>query len=197
MSDDSITPADVRGRSTVHRLVPVDAHRALAVARAIHHPWYRCQSIATVAEHWGTKSEKVALVEEAIRAAHEQGEINRIVTVCRWPLHVLSTLDAERTAQHVAALVTLANREPHTLRRADALFSLTQGLGSLPDVKRSIMPSLAEALLAGRGWRIDRLIEQTCAMVESTYPDTLVRLVKHHGEGAKKQRLIARFIGAG
>lgn len=51
MVDSSITKEDVAGRARVRKLVLTEPREALKIARAIRHPWYRCQSLAMVAEH--------------------------------------------------------------------------------------------------------------------------------------------------
>ena len=189
MVDRSITMDDVAGRSRVQALVMTDANKALKVARAIRHPWYRCQSLSTVAEHWGTAAQRMAVLNEAVRAAEEQAEINRIVTVASWPLRVMASIDADATSRHLRRMVELANQEAHTLRRADALFSLAGAVSDRRELLAKVVPSLAESLLQSYGWRTDRLIEFSVDLVKAVMPEVLGALVAHHRPGRKKQRL--------
>jgi hypothetical protein len=119
----SITREDVRGRARSDELSLTDPQKALKVVRTIRHPWYRCQALSKVAEHWGIKPQKLDLLKESLAAAQEQQEINRVVTVSAWPLGVMVGIDPDTIRDHMNRLVHLANREAHTLHRADALLN--------------------------------------------------------------------------
>ncbi len=189
MVDSSITKEDVAGRARVDRLVHTEPREALKLARAIRHPWYRCQSLSTVAAHWGTAAQRVEVLGEALQSAEEQTEINRIVTVASWPLRVMASIDADATARYVRRFVKLANQEPHTLRRADALFALADSISGKSELSGLVVPSLVDALLHSHGWRTDRLIARSLEMVRTVLPEQLASLVAHHRPGSKKRRL--------
>jgi len=197
MSDPSITRDDVRGRSRVDQLSLTDPQEALRVARAIRHPWYRCQSLSKVAEHWGSKQQRLDVLGEALDAAQEQREINRIVTVSAWPVRVMAGVASDVVATHLSRLVNQANGEAHTLRRADALYALASAVRDNPSLLALVMPSLTRALLGGHGWRIDRLIRCTVEMAKASMPELLVELIEHHSEGRKKQALVVSMQDAG
>jgi hypothetical protein len=190
MTDPSITRADVRGRATVDELSRTDPREALKLARAIRHPWYRCQALSKVAEHWGTKAQRIEVLEEAFTAAQEQEEINRIVTVSAWPLRVLVSVAPEDAAAHLQRLVTLANDEPHTLRRADALSALARSVQNSRLLMQAVVPSLVQALLGGRGWRIDRLIRLNLEIVRRSMPEAVTGLIEHHSDGQRKRAFL-------
>ncbi len=191
MIETSITRDDVRGRSRVDQLSLSDPREALKVARAIRHPWYRCQSLSKVAEHWGTQVQKLELLEEALADAQMQEEINRVVTVSAWPLRVMVGIAREAVVPHLHRLVDLSSAEGHTLRRADGLYEVGSAVRDDPALLAVVVPSLVQALVGGRGWRIDRLIRSTVEMVKVPMPQVVDQLVAHHGEGAKKRALIA------
>jgi hypothetical protein len=190
MAHKSVTSADVDGRSRVDKLSLADPKEALKVARAIRHPWYRCQALSKVSEHWGTKEQRLALLQEALDAAQEQSEINRIVSVSAWPLAVMAKVDRGVVPKHLRRLVDVAAGEPHSLRRADALFMLAEAMRADTPLLSMVVPSLIEALLHGHGWRIDRLIRWTIEITKSSLPETVDRLVEHHSEGREKRVLI-------
>ena len=190
MIDPSITPADVRGRTTVEKLSLTDPEEALKVARAIQHPWYRCQALSKVAEVWGTRSEKIEVLEEALAVAGKQSDVNRIVTVSAWPLRVMVTVAPQAVATHLGRLVTLAESEPHTLRRADALSALASAVRNQPSLLAAVSPSLVTALLSGHGWRIDRLIRDAVGILRESMPDAAARLIDHHSDGQKKRAFL-------
>lgn len=191
MVDSSITKEDVAGRARVHKLVLTDPREALKVARAIRHPWYRCQSLSVVAEHWGNATQRRDVLVEALRSAEDQTQINRIVTVASWPLRVMASINVDAIPQHLRRFVELANQELHTLRRADALFALANSVSGRPELLVLVVPSLVNALLLSYGWRTDRLIEWSLQMVKTVMPEALEPLVARHRAGSKKRRLEA------
>jgi hypothetical protein len=182
----SISRDDVLGRARTDKLSLTDPQAALKVARAIRHPWYRCQALSKVAEHWGTKAQRLSLLEEALAVAQEQQEINRVVTVSAWPLGVMVGIDPNAVPKHLQRLVDLASREAHTLRRADALHAVASALRNDPLLLAAVVPALTGALLGGHGWRIDRLIRSTVEIVKPFMPEVADKLVEHHSDGNKK-----------
>ena len=190
MARQPITRADVAGRSRVGDLVESSPRQALKTARSIKHPWYRCQSLSTVAEHWGTRKQKLEVLDEAFSAANEQDSVNRIVTVSAWPIRVLVALDPEKARPHLEKLLELADTEPHSLRRAQALFALAAALGDNTRLLDIVLPSLHRALMHGRGWRIDRLIRWSVEITKAWSAEETRQLILHHSDGAKKSRLM-------
>lgn len=190
MIDRSITDADVRGRAKADKLSLTDPQQALNVARAIRHPWYRCQALSRVAEVWGTRAQKIEVLEEALAVAGEQTEINRIVTVSAWPLRVMVGVAPNAMAAHLRRLVTLAETELHTLRRADALSALAFSVRTEPPLLAEVSSSLVNALLSGHGWRIDRLIRDAVELLKDSKPDVTQKLIEHHSEGQKKRAFL-------
>lgn len=184
---DTITAEDVKGRSRVGEIAHADPSAALKVARSIKHPWYRCQSLATVSEHLAG-SQKLQVLLEALTVAREQSEINRIVTVSAWPIRHLASIDPELTAQHVKALVALCNKESHNLRRADALQALAWSVAEQQALLKLVVPSLVRALRGGWGWRIDRAIRNSIEYVYAVEPESAAELIKHHAENGKKRK---------
>lgn len=189
MADSSITMEDVANRARVKKLVLTEPRKALKIARAIRHPWYRCQSLSMVAEHWGNAAQRKDVLVEALRSAEEQTQINRIVTVASWPLKVMTSIDIDAVPQHLRRLVELANQEPHSLRRADSLFALANAASGNSGLLVLVIPSLVDALLLSYGWKTDRLIAWSLQMVRTAMPEALGPLVARHRPGSKKRRL--------
>ena len=183
-----ITKEDLVGRSRVSKLAATDTELADKTAHAIKHPWYRCQSLSMVAEHLnGKRKEKLLL--EALEVAKEQVDINRIVTVSAWPIRHLAEFRPEIAKLHIESLVMLANREPHTLRRSDALFALAWSVSKSQEHLKLIVPSLVDALLNGHGWRIDRIIRASIKLVQAVQPLSVPALLAHHSDNRKKRQL--------
>lgn len=185
-----ITASDVRGRAQVDRLAASDPKAALKLANTIAHAWYRCQSITAAAEQLRGKEQLTAL-SAALAAAKEQSEPNRVVSVASWPVKVLAKVNPDKAAQWVAELVAFAETEPHNLRRAHALQRLAFVTSPYPGLLSLVVPALAEALLGGRGPRIDRVIRDTYELVRSTHPHLLRPLALHHKANRQQQRLLA------
>ena len=185
-----VTTHDVRGRADVSRLAATDPQAALERARTIAHPWYRCQSLAAVAERLQGRQQR-SVLSAALAAAKEQREPNRVVTVASWPIAVLAKVDPPLAAEWVVELVALAETEPHNLRRAHALQSLAFATSPSPEVLGRIVPALVEALLGGSGPRIDRVIRDTYDLIRSTHPQWLKPLALHHKANRQQQRLLA------
>ncbi|MBL8467802.1 MAG: hypothetical protein JNM73_08355 [Methyloversatilis discipulorum] len=130
------------------------------------------------------------MLEEALAVAGEQSEINRIVTVSAWPLRVMVGFAPDDVAVHLRRLVTLAEQEPHSLRRADGLSALAFAVRQESSLLALVGPSLVGALLSGRGWRIDRLIRDAVELLSESMPDVVEQLIEHHGEGREKRAFL-------
>jgi len=190
MSGMKITPNDVRGRARVWAMAPDDPEGAAVLARRINHPWYRCQALARAAE-FSDGRKRAELLDAAIRAAQEQDEPNRIVTVSAWPIRVMVDRAPDLAEGLVRRMIHLAETEPHTLRRAHALQSLAFAVSRSPSLLGLVVPAMAKAILGGHGWRIDRVIRDTFELVRETHPDLLLSLALHHKANRQQQRLLA------
>ena len=142
-----------------------------------------------VAEHWGNAAQRKDVLMESLRSAEEQTQINRIVTVASWPLRVMTSIDIDAAPEHLGRFVELANQEPHSLRRADALFALANAVSEGAELLILVVPSLVDALLLSYGWKTDRLIGWSLPMVATVMPEALAPLVARHRPGSKKRRL--------
>jgi hypothetical protein len=189
-----VTASDVQGRAQVSRLAVTDPKAALKLAGTITHAWYRCQSLTAAAEQLRGK-EQLAALSKAFAAAKEQSEPNRVVTVASWPVAALAKVNPQLAAEWATELVTIADTEPHNLRRAHALQTLAFKTSPYPEVLRLVTPALAEALLGGHGPRIDRVIRDTFELVRATHPYLLPELARHHKANQQQQRLLTSLSG--
>lgn len=136
-----------------------DLASAVAAARAIRHPWYRCQSLAIAAMEVDDGKFRLALVDDALAAANQMEEPNRVVTVASWPVEVLASRGpADRCRREVDRLIAVAATEPHSLRRADALAALLGRAWADEPSRRRCLDAFLAACAAGHGWRRDRLL---------------------------------------
>ena len=188
--DSTITTDDVRKRAEVSKLASRSIERAIAVARTIKHPWYRCQSLTNAAEAHPERVAAIRLVEEAFEAAEEQSEINRIVTVAAWPLRAAVKLAPELAQRKLSQLIALAATEPHGLRRADALSAVLYAVSESPQLKAQALPLLVDTVTSAYGWRIERLIAGIAVLVQHDHPEYLSRLLGAHSENSRKRKLL-------
>lgn len=171
-----------------------DPKAALRVACTIPHAWYRCQSLTAAAVELRGK-EQLAALFKAFAAAKEQDEPNRVVTVAGWPVGALAKVDPQLAAEWTSELLTIAETEPHNLRRAHALQALAFTASPHSGLLQMVVPALAKTLLGGRGPRIDRVIRDTFALVRATHPHMLRDLAMHHKANRQQQKLLASIQG--
>jgi hypothetical protein len=84
-SKPAATMDNVEAREMAMQLARTDPGRALAVARGIRDPWYRCQALAWVGRYSDARTAEPALAEAAAAAA-EGGDAFRRLTVLAWPI---------------------------------------------------------------------------------------------------------------
>ena len=185
------------GRAEVYRLLRRgDQMAAVAAARRIRHPWYRCQSLAIVATEIDDPNFRLALVNEALVAADQLGEPNRVVTVASWPIEVLANRGpVERLQVEVRRLLAVAATEPHGLRRADAQSWLLHRAWPDSTARQQVLDAFLATCAVAFGWRRDRMLMSLAprlATVDSARAAEVVAMI----ENAKYQRRAQRDIDA-
>lgn len=148
----------VAARADVALLASRSASEALALARTIQHPWYRCQAIASIVEKNRSLSAAEALLNEALDAAYSQDEPNRVASVAFWPLVLLVQHDPLRAAEHTSRLLGIIASEPHGLRRLDGLCAILSAVVSVPKLREEVLSPLLETAKVSSGWRTERLM---------------------------------------
>lgn len=148
----------VAARSDVASLASRSAGEALALARTIQHPWYRCQAIASIVEKNRSIPTAGALLNEALQAACSQDEPNRVASVAFWPLVLLVRHDPLRAAEHTSRLLGIIAGEPHGLRRLDGLCAILSAVVSVPKLREEVLSPLLETAKVSSGWRTERLM---------------------------------------
>ena len=106
---DPVTAAGVQSRAKVHSLILSDLRAALGEARSNPHPWYRCQSLTYVAEATTDDVRAAAILTEALSAAKQHDEPNRVVSVAAWPVEVAmarSLLDVPSIVGELLAIIS-------------------------------------------------------------------------------------------
>lgn len=161
---ESLCGKGVLGRARVADLLKQDKRSAFAVARQIEHPWYRCQALSSVAEASPSQSEE--LLEEAFEAAYAQSELNRVASVARWPLTLLTKLNPIRAATHEAKLLHIISQESHGLRRLDGLCAILIAVAAVESLRLTALEAFLATAKVSFGWRTERLVDTAaCVLV--------------------------------
>ena len=137
-------------RTRVAAIAKSQPHEALALARSIEDPWFRCQALSIAAVHAPDPRARKSAIDDALAAANDLADANRVVTVSAWPVKALALAGKMSTvASEVGRLLQVISTEPSPVRRADALRFL---LGSVsiapPDVAGRVAGEFAAACLA-------------------------------------------------
>jgi hypothetical protein len=123
-------------RNRVSEIVEDKPAEALKIARDIEDPWYRCQSLATIAFHCADRSKKNRLLDESFQAALLTEQPNRILSVSSWPLKVLCLSGQDvKLQKEVDRLLGVIEQEPSPVKSSDALNDM---LGALVTAPRSV-----------------------------------------------------------
>jgi hypothetical protein len=176
----------VEQRRHVQQLVARDADAALRLAKTIADPWYRCQALTTVAEALPKERAK-GVIQLALKAAHEQDQPNRIVTVASWPIGAAVRQGVAVEAE-VERLLQIIASEPHSLRRADALAFLFGAVFPDPKLRQRLLAALLAALSVSHGWRTERLLSFTALRMAALGMEEAREIWARMPEGRQKRR---------
>lgn len=166
-----IAAEDVRGRARAADAAKTDPELAATIAKAIRHPWYRCQALAMAAEAHASENVRMRLIDAAFDAAYEQSEPNRIVSVASWPLKLLSEIDSSRASVRIEDLLRIISTEPHSLRRLDALVAVMQAVAPYAELRSILKVPLIDAARSGHGWRTQRKASLVAMMLAEDDPE--------------------------
>lgn len=154
----SITPEDVRGRSESAKALERSRSDALKIARAIKHPWYRCQALAYIAGSDHSPSNSLPLLEEAVSAAYELSDPNRIVSVASWPLGHFVKASPSKAESLINRLLKTIAEEVHGLRKLDGISMVLNAVSSEKELRALVLPVFNNAATNSVGWRTDRIV---------------------------------------
>jgi hypothetical protein len=182
--------AGVQGRKLTREVAGHDFAMAVEIAGAIEHPWYRCQALTIAASHVSDLAAARTVLNRALAAAHELDEPNRIVTVASWPLRALITRDLADQSAEVNRLLGIIQSEPHSLRRADALFSLLEAVFTNAPLRERVLSSLLSSLAVSHGWRAERIWGGTVLLMAGAGLEAARPILERMPEGKARRRAI-------
>ena len=185
---DPQTRAGVASRGRVYTLMTSDLPAALAEARSNPHPWYRCQSLATVAADVTDPTEAARILEEALEAAREQEEPNRIVSVAAWPISEIVRRSLGDVSEVITELLDVISREPNPVRRGDALLLLLEAVMPDPRLREIVLEPLLHACTTGHGWKCRRILQHTALAVATANRKLAEQLMARIPESRESRR---------
>jgi hypothetical protein len=137
-------------RYTVAAIAAAKPQHALELAQAIRDPWFRCQALSIAAVHATDRRAQKRAIEDAVAAANELRDPNRVVTVSSWPVKALAlTGNMPRVSAEVSRLLPIIAAEASPVRRADALRYLLGGVSAATgNIPRRVAVAFSDACLA-------------------------------------------------
>lgn len=158
-------------REAAIKLAKSDSGAALAAARAIDDPWYRCQALAWVAR-FAPESEWLRIVKSALQSAAAADDRYKNVAAAAWPIRALVERSALTDAQ--AALrdvLPLAAEIEHIGSRAEALLLLLQAvLPASNSLRKPVFHAILDLPHEPVHWRRRRTIREAFLMVHAREP---------------------------
>lgn len=178
----------VNQRREVGKLADRDPLKALEVARRISDSWYRCQALAEVACHLEDPRLLKKVIGEALEAAYEQKEPNRIVTVASWPVYAMVQRGDRRRAAVVDELLQKIQTEPNPVRQAHALVLLFQAVYSEPQLRPVVLEPLLRACEEMNSWRRPIILSELALVLAVDDPTRAEQVIDMIGEGQKSRQ---------
>lgn len=171
------TPTGQRERSI--RLGTSDPKQAVAIARVIDDPWFRCQSLAYAGRYW-PGDDYESLLTEAVKAAESQDNWYKRVSVSAWPIRAYLERDCSIPAkrlleQYAAKAINIENMGG----RSEALMMLFHAAKPFDQgLWEPVLWYLVRATEPAIAWRQVRNIRSALAMVSADVPSLVHEVTK-------------------
>lgn len=189
-------PASVSKRDLVGKLAASEPLEALEIARSISGSWYRCQALAEVA--WNLDNQKLIkkVIDEALAAAYELTEPNRVVSVASWAVRVMVKKSDRRLGTVVEELLQKIQRESNPVRQADALLFLFEAVFYELHLRNLVLEALLHACAQMNSWKRPYILSDVACVLAIDDPKRASQIVDLIGEG-RWSRKTRRYIAAG
>ncbi len=163
------TPTGQRERAI--RLATSDPEQAVAIARVIDDPWFRCQSLAYAGRYWPGDDYR-SLLTEAVEAADSQDNWYKRVAVSAWPIRAYLDRDCSTLAKILLEKYAAeASNIENMGGRSQALMTLFQAAKPFDqNLWEQVFWSLVRATEPAIAWRQVRNIRNALAMVSADAP---------------------------
>jgi hypothetical protein len=178
----------VTKRNLVSQLAVSEPLRALELARSISEPWYRCQSLAHVAWNLGDQKQSEKVIGEALAAAYEHDEPNRLVTVASWAVRAMVKKSDRRLGSVVNGLLDKIQSEANPVRQADALVFLFEAVFYEPRLRELILNALLRACDRMNSWKRPLLLNNVALVLALDDPNRASQVIELMGEGRMSRK---------
>jgi len=178
----------VTKRNLVSQLAVSEPLRALELARSISEPWYRCQSLAHVAWNLGDQKQSEKVIGEALAAAYEHDEPNRLVTVASWAVRAMVKKSERRLGSVVNGLLDKIQSEANPVRQADALVFLFEAVFYEPRLRELILNALLRACDRMNSWKRPLLLNNVALVLALDDPNRASQVIELMGEGRMSRK---------
>jgi hypothetical protein len=181
---------NVNAREAANRLARSDPEQALAIARTIRDPWYRCQALAWVGRYAGTGIAKRAL-DEAVEAAAQGSDGYRRLTVLAWPIRAAIERGLVGLAERwlKAALKDIGTVEPIPSRAETLWWLWAAVLPGGPKLRTAVRAAVLAHCPPDRSWRAERLYRYMAATLAMDDPDDARSLIEAMPPGKARTRI--------
>ena len=139
-------------------MASTDIEGAYVLARSTKHPWYRCQSLAKIAEHANGEFLNRVLNEsfESAMACHDE---NRRTSVACWSIRAaLSRREVELAKCFLDGCSIQLSMDQDPISRWCAA-SVLNTIKKHEDLLNSFFEAFCVATREGHGWRVERTIK--------------------------------------
>ena len=178
----------VTKRNLVSQLAVSEPLRALELARSISEPWYRCQSLAHVAWNLGDQKQSEKVIGEALAAAYEHDEPNRLVTVASWAVRAMVKKSDRRLGSVVNGLLDKIQSEANPVRQADALVFLFEAVFYEPRLRELVLNALLRACDRMNSWKRPLLLNNVALVLALDDPNRASQVIELMGEGRMSRK---------
>lgn len=175
-------------------LATTNSQKALALARQVSKPWFRCQALAWVAR-FAPDNEVVKIADEAIAAAFLVEDPYQTVGAAAWPVRALIERGHEQRAVNLLPeLLAVCPTIENLVSRLNALFLLWQAVFPLKgDGKKSVLGALVKTCQATNSWQAGYTLRETALILAQEDLIEAKRLVASMPIGVYKRQAERRI----
>ncbi len=175
-------------------LAPTSTTKALALARQISDPWFRCQALADVARYASTELVS-PIAHEAISTALQQEDAYKAVAASAWPVRaLLERNQTELLPLLLNELVKRARSINHPVRRLEALFLMWQA--AFPFIHSEtdeVFQEFIRACGSAHSWKAGARLEEAIHILASRDPSGAAEFAQGMRDGKYKRRSLKRL----
>ena len=181
-------------RDEVSGLSRTNTAAALAMARRISDPWFRCQALAEVARYASTES-VFTIAQQAYNDALQQGDPYKAVGASAWPVRaVIERNQTEALPLWLNELVKRARGIDQPLSRLEALFLLWQAAFPFEHSETDeIFEEFVRACGSANSWKAGSRLEEGILMLASRHPSRAIEFAESMRDGKYRRRTLKRL----